>query len=361
MNKKQKDILKFFESMAQGGNFRQQALFSLAELCNLEHSTFFLIDPGGNLFDPVTLNVESGIADNYVEHFQDKDIFHPQNLPSKQYVYSPVMHITDVMSMKEFEQTEYYNDFLRVQGFYHETIISLTEKGKLIGGIGLYKPQNEEFKPETKDQLKLITRFLEGQLSQHLALQRALADQQMYQRCMDENPTGIILFDRNFSILFSNKAAGEMVAALLHKSINLDQFIKHAVSLTGTLTSPDRVSTLTLYSPSLKEFTIRIKPVDNRLFPGRQTFLMELMPGDSSLQGSPGPDRAVIENVRDTYDLSDRELQVLGLVMQGLSNIETAERLFISPNTVKAHLRNILRKTGTRNRMMLYRKIRGCT
>jgi LuxR family maltose regulon positive regulatory protein len=48
--------------------------------------------------------------------------------------------------------------------------------------------------------------------------------------------------------------------------------------------------------------------------------------------------------------LSERELEVLGLVVQGLSNREIAERLFITVGTVKTHVHNILGKLGVRRR-----------
>jgi two-component system NarL family response regulator len=49
--------------------------------------------------------------------------------------------------------------------------------------------------------------------------------------------------------------------------------------------------------------------------------------------------------------LTDRELQVLKLVAQGMSNREVAEQLFISENTVKNHVRNILEKLHLHSRM----------
>jgi DNA-binding NarL/FixJ family response regulator len=51
-----------------------------------------------------------------------------------------------------------------------------------------------------------------------------------------------------------------------------------------------------------------------------------------------------------TNELTERELEVLKLVGKGLSNRNIAEQLFISENTVKYHLRNILQKTGAQNR-----------
>ena len=49
--------------------------------------------------------------------------------------------------------------------------------------------------------------------------------------------------------------------------------------------------------------------------------------------------------------LTDRELEVLKLVAQGLNNREIAKRLFISENTVKNHVRNILEKLHLHSRM----------
>lgn len=49
--------------------------------------------------------------------------------------------------------------------------------------------------------------------------------------------------------------------------------------------------------------------------------------------------------------LTDREMQVLKLVAEGLGNRDIAERLYISENTVKNHIRNILEKLHLHSRM----------
>ena len=48
--------------------------------------------------------------------------------------------------------------------------------------------------------------------------------------------------------------------------------------------------------------------------------------------------------------LSDRELEVLHLITEGLSNREIAERLFLSVGTIKVHIRNIYGKLHVGNR-----------
>ena len=49
--------------------------------------------------------------------------------------------------------------------------------------------------------------------------------------------------------------------------------------------------------------------------------------------------------------LTERELEVLRLVAKGLNNREIAKQLFISENTVKNHVRNILEKLQLHSRM----------
>ncbi len=46
----------------------------------------------------------------------------------------------------------------------------------------------------------------------------------------------------------------------------------------------------------------------------------------------------------DTYILTERELEILQLIVEGCSNDTIAERLYIHVNTIKTHVRNILNK-----------------
>ena len=52
----------------------------------------------------------------------------------------------------------------------------------------------------------------------------------------------------------------------------------------------------------------------------------------------------------NTYNISTREIDVFKLILYGLSNSEISSNLHISENTVKFHVRNILKKTGCANR-----------
>jgi len=74
--------------------------------------------------------------------------------------------------------------------------------------------------------------------------------------------------------------------------------------------------------------------------------------GQSTL--SPEATRVLVQATRPTkqpsFDLTEREMEVLNLVVQGNSNQLIAETLFISLATVKAHISSILSKLQVSSR-----------
>ncbi|MEL6927684.1 MAG: LuxR C-terminal-related transcriptional regulator [Cyanobacteria bacterium J06600_6] len=61
------------------------------------------------------------------------------------------------------------------------------------------------------------------------------------------------------------------------------------------------------------------------------------------------------ERISHEVLLSTRELEIVELVVTGLSNHKIAQQLEISKRTVDNHISNILKKTGVSNRVELVR------
>ena len=61
------------------------------------------------------------------------------------------------------------------------------------------------------------------------------------------------------------------------------------------------------------------------------------------------------DNGTDPLDisLSAREIEIIELVAEGLTNQEIADRLTISKRTVDNHVSNVFTKTGSKNRVAL--------
>ena len=56
------------------------------------------------------------------------------------------------------------------------------------------------------------------------------------------------------------------------------------------------------------------------------------------------------EGKLESLGITPRELEILELIAQGLSNKEIAERVFVSENTVKTHSSRVFDKLGARRR-----------
>ena len=66
----------------------------------------------------------------------------------------------------------------------------------------------------------------------------------------------------------------------------------------------------------------------------------------------PEPEGQVLSTERE-LELSNREEEVLGLISKGATNKAIAESLFITENTVKVHLRNIMEKLHVKTRLQV--------
>jgi len=81
-----------------------------------------------------------------------------------------------------------------------------------------------------------------------------------------------------------------------------------------------------------------------KLTENRKTIVLKEVPIPA--EGPFTPD----ERKREDLHMTRRELEILELIAQGLSNREIAEKLFVSESTVKTHSNRIFEKLGARRR-----------
>jgi DNA-binding CsgD family transcriptional regulator len=72
--------------------------------------------------------------------------------------------------------------------------------------------------------------------------------------------------------------------------------------------------------------------------------------GSKLFRRAPPGEFVANSRVQQTLGISDRELEVLGLLAAGHSNKEIARRLELSPNTVKTHVARLFEKLEAKRR-----------
>jgi len=82
------------------------------------------------------------------------------------------------------------------------------------------------------------------------------------------------------------------------------------------------------------------------------TLLAAASPADAAGDPSAAPGPAAAARPPEPPDgLTQREVEILSLIAQGLTNGEIAGRLFLSNHTIKTHINRIFAKTGSRDRV----------
>lgn len=66
--------------------------------------------------------------------------------------------------------------------------------------------------------------------------------------------------------------------------------------------------------------------------------------------------RKIINEQKEIPTLTEREREVLTLLDEGYTQKEIAQRLYLSPNTIRRHLQNVYEKLGVTNKTLVVKK-----
>ena len=145
---------------------------------------------------------------------------------------------------------------------------------------------------------------------------------------------------------FRNRAAARAALAIIDLRSGLAPEESRFTLFEETLVTRENYDGLVYayrtYPPLLRHL------IDRSRVPRRRIFELLADAHDTSLARSLGI--AIPREARPTAQLSPREEEVFELMQQGRKNREIAAALFISPATVKVHVRHILEKLNARTR-----------
>ncbi|VAX23332.1 hypothetical protein MNBD_NITROSPINAE04-2067, partial [hydrothermal vent metagenome] len=278
---------------------------------------------------------------------------------------------TDFVDPDRVTEGEYYNDFLKPLGIVYNLGCQIGFNGRSVGGMALHRGLGD--KDFTEKQ-----RVILGHLAPHLAY--AIYHVSMGQQNLDKQKAGkkrakdigasanmaVWTLDMDLNLISQNMEGAKLVeklsvknrssgkssfASLLPKQVEkmLGSIVLRWSDLRrGGMGGSDNARNAIIKSGGESYmFTCNILTPGSKGAPAHTLLVSAQVMAKQEKKTSSG----------GSYDFTPREEDITTLVAQGYKNSEIAEKLFITADTVKGHLKSIYSKTGVKSRTGLISKL----
>lgn len=237
-----------------------------------------------------------------------------------------------------------YNKFMRPRGLDDELRAVLRVDGQQWGTLSLFRERGR--RPFDADDAGLL-----GGLSRVLAQRlRTYAQPSSAPVVGTDGGPGLLVFDREDTLVSINEGARRLVAEMPSGAAVPTRF---GVDLPAWLMST------VLAARASAEARIRVRTRTGRWLICHGTCLRDPdgRPTSTAVVLEPAPAAEVAALVIAAYELSPREADITRLIAAGLPTRDMADRLHLSPHTVRDHVKVIFDKVGVTSRGELVAKL----
>ncbi|MDH4651749.1 MULTISPECIES: helix-turn-helix transcriptional regulator [unclassified Pseudomonas] len=261
------------------------------------------------------------------------------------------------------------------QGYLHPLDLRYVLVANMQTAAGMYCAlfacrghAGRDFDTAEKALVRLLLPHLQQAVDLHSTVDQLDSERRLYAATIDRLLVGTAILDQTGKVMRSNQAAQRLFAAQDGLECNQDKLRAFAGqdnrNLQRTIQSmlqhhqhgrDDCIEVLTLARPTgevplnllLRPIALNYEGQGNARRPAVAVFIRN--PGDS-----PQASRCLL---RSLFQLTRTESEVAMLMMDGLTLDESAERLGVSRNTVRAHLRGVFAKTGATRQAQLVKTL----
>ena len=307
-----------------------------------------------------------------------EDKFYPILYKGSFYQYSPllkqaisspktILKFGDSISFRDWERSDFYNNFMLPQHLYWELFLTLRWKNKLEGMVTLWRPKNQ-LDYEDREVVKaamLAPHF--GVAVHNICLISQINAWENHSLSADEaNSEGLLWLDHKFTPSFFNAEARDICLQLLsrmpYNTSDLEKgefpipscIIKDCSDLLDLLKAEEQPilspKERIVFTGSGKKFRIECSLI-------WKTDQINSMPNFIVTLSDLSDEKKLETTLQARFQLSRRELDVIYYLTRGLSDDEIGEKLCISRQTVHTHIKNIYKKLGVKSRIELYRRV----
>jgi DNA-binding CsgD family transcriptional regulator len=265
---------------------------------------------------------------------------------------------SDIFIAGEREKTRYYHELLSPAGMQYsiEGNLYVSDDGN-VSGIGIHRSDaHEDFSQRDLEILKLSRPHLSNIAKRYQKIRMGENDYlKMIPFLSSIKDLSICIWDFDLNLLDSNLNCGNFIPPqhreeLLRGLITLCRSLREKIVRSGT-----------------KDRGVEDR-VRSRVNIGGQYYFADVAYSSAGHLGHKGRFVAMIYDyaniftnilydIRDKFSLTEREFEVLQVMMQGMSNQEIAAKLFITIPTVKKHLTGVYQKLGIEGKYQIFNAI----
>jgi DNA-binding CsgD family transcriptional regulator/PAS domain-containing protein len=270
----------------------------------------------------------------------------------------------EVCSFEELGRSEFYNDYLRPNGFGPHAMWEVIENSQSrIINVGLYRDVRRPFGRKNLELLRFLAPHIDRAFRLHLQLSELRSRADNLQYAIDRVAIGIILLGNDSRIIHTNEKAAKLLAG--NDGLKVVQGCLHAESggeaneLETLITQAQSTSMGTGFSPggAIKisrrvgpALQVVITPVRNMAFDSATPVYAIAFITDPSQKIRPPADILHV-----LFRLTPAESRVALLLCDGHALPKIADLIGVSANTLKTQLASVYRKTGTSRQSQLVR------
>ncbi len=335
---------------------RREVLKCLKSAFGIEKSNFWMFRqypyPHIDLNDVVYDDIEDEFITRYVRYYRKMDPYN-RVIGANRSVCS-----LNSEELKGFTKGEYYNDFLSPQKIHHQLSVCLWAHGKLLAVLGMYRPKcSRPFSAREHSKAQAMAKYVSAGLERAILNQKVRKVEDVINAvCPDLPYNWVIVLDECLEPIY---ASGEALKALLGGEAQAAQETGAYFPLPEALRAKCRE-----FSEAARKSTDPMSQAvitcDNGVCgQGISANIRSVRSSEDSrlLFIVVGDARAKSSEALKKSGLSRREMEIAGLICDGLKNREIGEKLFISEYTVENHLRSIYQKMDVSNRTSLVNRI----
>lgn len=340
-NKEYRKILTFMNHISvTADHFREQIQSALSHIWGYNNTVFWISSDDGTVSDPQLLGISDNVLYEYKDHFEDIDLLHPkkllENLPKQQ-----IFNFYNTYSHTFLYNSDYYNEFLVKHQYIDEMAVNFINNNQLIATLGVLRKKGERtFGVEDIKRFEAISNIILQKLTSHMMKEEREQEQTLFRKKMEHSNDGYILLNDKKQVVYQNESAYNMVEDILMKN-DMKSFLEQLLNQAKIHDQSQLI-----VSASMNYYVVSI--VKNSQYNKDEPYYLIHL----QQKNVPSSDLQKMNNT----PLTNRESEVCGLILNGYTNDEIAEKLIISINTVKRHIQNIFRKLDVKSRSQLFSK-----